>query len=101
MSTVAPSAAARAQAISLQLPGHDVNGCNPCGLMLKPSSKGCVRRAQDFLIRLRIMKGLKQPFTILDSVSGVLRPVSPLPPAPASASFEQYCNATFPSGMRC
>ena len=48
---------------------------------------------QDFLIRLRIMKGLKQPFTILDSVSGVLRPVSPLSPSlPDSASvcFQSY-----------
>ena len=30
---------------------------------------------QDFLIRLRIMRGNKQPFTILDNVSGVLKPV--------------------------
>ncbi|CAK0748752.1 hypothetical protein CVIRNUC_001857 [Coccomyxa viridis] len=40
-----------------------------------PSTLNAYRNfIEDFLIRLRIMKGLKQPFTILDSVSGVLRP---------------------------
>ena len=30
---------------------------------------------QDFLIRLGIMRGNKQPFTILDNISGTLKPV--------------------------
>lgn len=56
---------------------------------LKRSDQGSVCHAQDFLIRLRIMKGLKQPFTILDSVSGVLRPVSPVLPSPAHSCQHQ------------
>ena len=58
---------------------------------LKRSNEGSVCHAQDFLIRLRIMKGLKQPFTILDSVSGVLKPVSPLLPSPAH-SYQHQLN---------
>ena len=101
MSTVAPLAAARAQAMTLQLPGHTVNDPNACGLKLKLSSKGSVCCPQDFLIRLRIMKGLKQPFTILDSVSGVLRPVRPLLPTCASSCFTPYRDATSCGGISC
>ena len=36
---------------------------------------------QDFLIKLGIMKGNKQPFTIQDNISGALQPVSLTPPA--------------------
>ncbi len=34
-----------------------------------------VPAVQDALIRLRLMRGNKRPFNILDGVSGVLKPV--------------------------
>jgi len=53
---------------------------------------------QDFMIRLGIMKGNKQPFTILDDVSGTLKPVSSAmyesPPLmwPQGAAPARLCN---------
>ena len=34
-----------------------------------------ILHVQDFLIRLGIMRGDKQPFTILDTINGTLKPV--------------------------
>ncbi len=46
-----------------------------------PSTVNAYRNLfEDFLIRLGIMRGNKQPFTILDNISGTLKPVWTLIP---------------------
>ena len=47
-----------------------------------PSTVNAYRNLfEDFLIRLGVMRGNKQPFTILDNISGTLKPVRPLTPS--------------------
>ena len=47
-----------------------------------PSTVNAYRNLfEDFLIRLGVMRGNKQPFTILDNISGTLKPVRHLTPS--------------------
>ncbi len=68
-------------------------------MMISQDAKTCSLHAyglllQDFMIRLGIMKGNKQPFTILDDVSGTLKPVS-------SATHQSPALDAASRGRRC
>ena len=57
-----------------------------------PSTVNAYRNLfEDFLIRLGVMRGNKQPFTILDNISGTLKPVHTLVHSWSSVLLHALC----------